>query len=169
MEAARLRLAGDPRVTFARRAITRAAEAGGETHEALSEAAFARRAAAGEFLLNWSAHGVRYGVPAAIEAERAAGRMVVVNVSRAMIAQARLRLAPVRVLLITAPPAILRARLAARGRETPMQINARIARAGAYQIAGLDVSVITNDGDLEQGVAQFLAALIPETGSAPQP
>ena len=45
LDVARDALAGDPRVVFARRCITRPADAGGEAHEAMDDAAFeARRA-----------------------------------------------------------------------------------------------------------------------------
>jgi ABC-type phosphate/phosphonate transport system ATPase subunit len=45
MEAARLRLEGRPGFRFARRVITRPADAGGEEHEALDRAAFLARQA----------------------------------------------------------------------------------------------------------------------------
>ncbi len=84
LNAARGALASDPRFRFVRRAITRPADAGGEAHEAVTEAEFATRA----FALSWQAHGLRYGIPADIADDIAAGRVVVANVSRNVVADA---------------------------------------------------------------------------------
>jgi hypothetical protein len=74
---------------FVRRTITRPREAGGEPHVAASAAEFAERRDAGSFLLHWSAHGLDYGIPVTVAADRAAGRTVIANVSRSVIAEAR--------------------------------------------------------------------------------
>jgi phosphonate metabolism protein PhnN/1,5-bisphosphokinase (PRPP-forming) len=157
MARARMALVDDLRFHFVRRAITRPAEAGGEAHEALSEASFRMRRSAGRFALDWEAHGLMYGVPIEIEAEMAAGRVVVANLSRAILPSAddRYRL---RVLLITAPFEVLAARLAARGRESAADIEARLAREVALP-PGLDVATVMNEGTVEGGVAQVLAML----------
>ncbi len=157
MAAARSRLVGDPRFVFARRAITRPAEAGGEDHEPLTEAAFATRRDAGGFALWWEAHGLSYGIPSAIEDEMAAGRVVVANLSRGVLADAdrRYRL---RVLRITAPIAVLTARLLARGREDAADIEARLAREVKLP-PGLDIVTVMNDGPVEAGVDDVIAAL----------
>lgn len=156
---ARAALAHDPAFLFARRDITRTADAGGEDHRAVREADFAQVAAAGGYLLHWTAHGLSYGLPIALQSVRDSGVHVVANGSRAMIAAARERLAPVRVVAIAAPPAVLRARLAARGRETAAEIEERVARAAAHAVTGADVVEVLNDGSVEQGVAALVAAL----------
>jgi phosphonate metabolism protein PhnN/1,5-bisphosphokinase (PRPP-forming) len=157
MAGARAALAQDARFRFVRRAITRPAEAGGEDHEALSEADFAARRAAGGFALSWEAHGLHYGIPRDIEEDIAARRVVIANLSRAVLpeAGARYRL---RVLNITAPMEVLAARLAARGRESPADIAARLARDVVLP-DGLDVESVMNDADVAEGVARVLAAL----------
>ncbi len=157
MAGARAALADDTRFRFVRRAITRPAEAGGEAHEALSEADFdARRMAAG-FAFSWEAHGLRYGIPRDIEEDLAARRVVIANLSRAVLLEAggRYRL---RVLNITAPIEVLAARLAVRGREKAADIAARLARDVALP-TGLDIETVMNDADVASSVARVLAAL----------
>jgi phosphonate metabolism protein PhnN/1,5-bisphosphokinase (PRPP-forming) len=151
-------LRDDRRFVFARRLITRPAEAGGEDHIALSAAEFAARRTAGELLLHWRAHGLDYGLPGALAAALAGGRSVVANVSRTVTAAARQRLAPVTVVAITASPETLAARLAARGREDATDIDSRLRRAAAWSPDRAD-AVIDNDGALDAAVARFVAVL----------
>jgi len=164
LDAARDALAGDPRVVFARRCITRPADAGGEAHEALDEAAFEARRAAGGFALWWRAHGLSYGIPVTVEAELAAGRMVIASVSRAVIAEAARRYA-VRVVEITAPPAVLASRLAKRRREDADGIAERLAREVALP-DGVKIVRVMNDGSVAQGAARLLDAIGAGSGSS---
>jgi len=143
------------RFVFPRRVITRPASAGSEDHEAVDDASFAAREQADAFALAWRAHGLAYGIPASIMVELQAGKHVVANVSRAVVAEARARFQPTRVILVTAPAEVLRARLHARGREADAAVDARLERA-------VDVAadcVIVNDGAPETAVQSFLAAL----------
>jgi ribose 1,5-bisphosphokinase len=153
LDAARRTLAGDPRFRFVRRVITRPADAGGEAHEAVTEAEFAMR----DFALSWQAHGLRYGIPADIAANLAAGRVVIANVSRGVIADAATRF-PIHVIEITAPPEILAARLATRARESAADMAARLARTVVLP-DGIPVETVMNDATVEIGAARFLAAL----------
>lgn len=146
---------------FPRREVTRAAELGGEDYVPVSDEAFNRRQAEGGYALSWRAHGLGYGVPADIEDLLAAGRTVVVNVSRAVIEEARRRYANLLVVSVTADPDILRARLQARGREIAAEIEARIARAMAFQVQGEDVFELRNNGDREVAVDAFISLLRP--------
>jgi ribose 1,5-bisphosphokinase len=159
LDGARAALAGRDDIVFPRRVITRAAGLGGEDYVAVSEADFAAKAASGDFALHWPAHGLHYGIPASIDADLAAGRQVVVNVSRAVIDAARARYPSLLVLAINASPDVLRARLQARGRETPAEIEERLQRAAAYRLQGPDVVTLNNDGPLAEGVAAFVALL----------
>jgi phosphonate metabolism protein PhnN/1,5-bisphosphokinase (PRPP-forming) len=156
---ARLALAEDPDFAFPRRCITRAADAGGEDHVALTAEEFARRHAAGQFLLSWSAHGLDYGLPAAIDALLAEGRTIVVNGSRAVIDAARERCRPLAVIEITAPVEILAARLASRGRESAADIAARLSRSVADRPKGAETLTLSNDGALEPAIERFVNLL----------
>jgi len=153
LEAVRRELAGDARVRFVRRVITRPATAGGEDHESVSDTAFCAR----DFALQWQAHGLRYGIPADIAGDLARGVTVVANVSRTVIAEAAERF-PVRVIEVTAPPDVLAARLSLRGRETAADAAERLSRSVALP-AGVPVHTVVNDGTVEQGAQRFLAAL----------
>ncbi|NQW08646.1 MAG: phosphonate metabolism protein/1,5-bisphosphokinase (PRPP-forming) PhnN [Alphaproteobacteria bacterium] len=159
IDAARAALSGDPMVAFPRREITRSAEAGGEDHIAVDADTFDARQAAGAYALSWTAHGQGYGIPVSIEDQLSSGRGVVVNVSRGVLDTARRRFNPVRILSLVVPEAVLRERLITRGRETPEAVDQRVARAGAFTVSGDDVSVVMNDGPLEQTIERFLAAL----------
>jgi phosphonate metabolism protein PhnN/1,5-bisphosphokinase (PRPP-forming) len=152
LDGAKRALAGDPRVRFVRRVITRPAEAGGEDHEPATDAEFAART----FVLQWQAHGLRYGIPDITE-DLAIGLTVVASVSRSVIAEA-VRRFPTRVIEVTAPPDVLAARLAARGRETAADIAGRLARQVPLP-AGVAVTRVVNDGTPEQGIDRFLRAL----------
>ncbi|MCB1503090.1 MAG: phosphonate metabolism protein/1,5-bisphosphokinase (PRPP-forming) PhnN [Bauldia sp.] len=145
------RLAGDPAVIFPRRVITRADGDDSEAHEAVDEAGFAARLARGDFALHWRAHGLAYGIPRSVADDLAEGRTVVANVSRAVIAEARDRLAPVTVVTVTAPAALLAERLRRRDREATEAIAARLDRAAAYAVSGPDVVVLDNSGSLDAG------------------
>jgi ribose 1,5-bisphosphokinase len=153
------RAAGRDDVVFVRREITRPAEAGGEDHLPVTDAEFERRAAAGGYALSWRAHGLGYGIPADIAQDLAAGRSVVANVSRGVLDEARQRFPRLLIVSITADGAALRARLQARGRESLEEIEARVARAAAFQVTGDDVVDLANDGDPGAAVAAFLALL----------
>ena len=164
MYGARAALAGKQDILFARRAITRPLDAGGEDHDAVTDEEFDRRHQAGEFMLDWQAHGLKYAIPATYADDLAAGRHVIANVSRGVIGEAISRYSPAVVLEVTASPETLAARLAGRGRETEDEIRARLARDAASIPEDAVKTTISNDGTAEEGIARFIAAL---KGEAP--
>ena len=153
LNAARRDLAADPRFRFVRRTITRSADPGGEDHEPVTEAEFLTR----DFALQWGAHGLRYGIPADIATDIALGIVVVANVSRGVIETAAARY-PTRVIEVTAPPEVLAARLAARGRESAADVAARLTRSVRLP-ESVPVETVMNDSTMGEGSARFLAAL----------
>jgi phosphonate metabolism protein PhnN/1,5-bisphosphokinase (PRPP-forming) len=158
IDGARLALADHAAIVFARRTVTRPADAGGEDHTPATAEEFAALTARGGFMLHWRAHGTRYGIPADYASHLDGGRAVVANVSRTVIAAAAATFAPVRVVEVTAPPGILTARLAGRGRENGTEALSRLARDVALP-DGVPVARIDNTGTLDAGIALMLAAL----------
>ncbi|TAN45450.1 MAG: phosphonate metabolism protein/1,5-bisphosphokinase (PRPP-forming) PhnN [Rhodospirillales bacterium] len=160
INAAKNRLMGDPRFVFATRVITRPAEAGGENHEPISQTGFDAREKMGGFLLSWRAHGLSYGIPSSLLGELEKGRVVIANVSRTVIDQAR-ALFPgrVHVVVVTAPRDVLAERLAMRGRETPDEILERLARTPTFFVGGPGVMELRNDGSLKETADSFAGFL----------
>jgi phosphonate metabolism protein PhnN/1,5-bisphosphokinase (PRPP-forming) len=139
---------------FPRRTITRSAGAG-EDHMPIDLATFETRERSGAFALSWRAHGLAYGIDVAIVEALASGKHVVANVSRAIVAEARVKFDPVRVIEITASPATLAARLEARGREQRSEIEDRLSRRSDTPA---DITIV-NDAALAQAVEKFTTAL----------
>ncbi|WP_431284426.1 phosphonate metabolism protein/1,5-bisphosphokinase (PRPP-forming) PhnN [Humitalea sp. 24SJ18S-53] len=156
LDRSRVALQDDQRFRWARRVITRPAEAGGEDHDAVTEAEFLLR----RFALSWSAHGLRYGITEADGAAALVGHRVVANLSRAILAEAATRF-PLRVVNITLPDSLRAARLAARGREDVADIAARLSRVAPLP-PGLNIIEIVNDGSAAEGAARLVAALTAE-------
>lgn len=150
-------LAARPDLVLARRVITRPSSAGGEDFEGVSASEFETRLALGLFAFHWRAHGLCYGIPGSIDADLAAGRLVLFNGSRSALPGIRAAYPRVEVIVITAPAPVLAERLAARGRERPRDIEARLRRALLPPPAG--AREVVNDTTPAVGVARFLDAL----------
>ena len=159
MASARARIGPDGRFRFVRRSITRPASAGVARTTSRSAAtpssAAATRAASpcgGKRTASSTASraiSTRTSPPAAAWSPT----------SRAACWRKRRRDFPLLVLEITAPPAVLAARLAARGREEPEAVAARLAREAPLPSA-LRVRRVVNDGSMEVGAAQMAQALL---------
>lgn len=124
---ARAACADDPRVVFVRRVVTRESSAA-EDNEQMTAEGFREAQARGAFAVHWEAHGHSYGLPRSIEDDVRAGRTVVANVSRSVIAALRVAYANVVVVSITAPAEVLAERLAMRQRGSDGNIALRLAR-----------------------------------------
>ncbi|SDY30745.1 phosphonate metabolism protein/1,5-bisphosphokinase (PRPP-forming) PhnN [Citreimonas salinaria] len=148
-----------------RRAITRPADDGAETHQPMTPDEFDAATDGAAFCLAWPAHGLRYGIPAeALDAVRA-GATRIVNLSRAVLPHAAQAFPSMVVLHVTASAPVLARRLAARGRETDAQIARRLDQADRplpSLPAQVQVLELNNDGPLEDSVARALTLLQPE-------
>jgi ribose 1,5-bisphosphokinase len=158
LNAARAACAGDGGISFVRRSVTREVSAA-EDHASVSEAEFATALAAGAFSFWWEAHGLRYGVPVSIEADLAAGLTVVCNVSRTLVAGLRERYPRCRVVLITAPEDVRRARVAARERVSDGDPAKRAHRPAPGVEELQPALVIDNTGTVEEGAAALAGFL----------
>lgn len=161
---ARSRLSSSP-IVFARRYITRTAHRGAENHSVLNEAEFLQHLRRGGFALHWSSHGYMYGIGTEIDQWLARGRDVVVNGSREYLAEARARYPDLKLVWIEASPALLRTRLAARGREDDDSIERRLQRAAAFAPPP-DALRIANEGSLHEAGNKLIDALCRQTAAA---
>lgn len=163
INAARERLAADPRFVFPRRIVTRASTVF-EDHGSVSAEQFAHMASTGVFAVHWHAHGLGYALPREIDGKIAAGGIAVCNVSRAVIEAARQRYGNVRVFYIDARPDVRAARIAMRGRDAAAGSRVDPGRADSAREACH--VLIDNSDRLDTAIADFmraLSALLPET------
>ncbi|MDR0997153.1 MAG: phosphonate metabolism protein/1,5-bisphosphokinase (PRPP-forming) PhnN [Zoogloeaceae bacterium] len=148
MRHARQHLAHEPGIVFAHRYITRAADAGGENHIALTPLEFEARRALGLFALDWASNGHCYGIGIEIDAWLARGATVLVNGSREHLPQAQKRYPCLRAVRVEVSPETLRTRLRARGRESEADIERRLERHAMLCRMADGATVIDNNGDL---------------------
>ncbi len=162
---ARERLADELRVVFPRRLVTRPVSAH-EDHDTLDEAAFARGCREGAFALSWRAHGLGYALPGSAREAALEGAVVVCNVSRTLVAEARRTLPRVSVVAVTASEPVLAARLRARARAEDGDIGARLARSRQVPEVGCDL-VIVNEAAPEAAADALVAFLTAKARGAP--
>lgn len=146
--------ADDRDIVFPRRLITRQASAS-EDNEEVSAETFQRALAAGDYAMHWEAHGHRYALSRGINDEIRAGRTVIANVSRTVIAAARRNYANAVVVSITAPPDVLAARLAARARSSDGLLAQRLARTVDESASTPDFTIV-NSGTAEYHARQLV-------------
>jgi ribose 1,5-bisphosphokinase len=146
--------AEDPGIVFPRRVITRQASAS-EDNEEVSDGTFQEALSRGDFAMHWEAHGHRYALSRAIDDDIRAGRTVVANVSRTVIAKMRRAYADVVVVSITAPPNVLAERIALRARGSDGRLDQRLNRTVEDASAAPDITIV-NVSSAEYHARQFV-------------
>lgn len=150
---ARQHLNGSEMVFFAHRYITRPPADGRENHIALKREEFLKRLEKGVFAMHWQSYGYHYGIGIEIDHWLAKGCRVVVNGSRSYLPDVKDRYPNLKVIWIDAPPAELKRRLEARGRETAEQIMVRLNRNKKLKKALIgtipDTITINNNGAID--------------------
>jgi ribose 1,5-bisphosphokinase len=149
--------AEDANIVFPRRIVTRQASEF-EDNEQISPDAFKQALAANAYAMHWEAHGHCYALPRAIDDDIRAGRIVIANVSRTVVAAMRAVYADVIVISITAPPEVLAQRVAARKRASDGNISQRLGRSVDERAAAPDVTIM-NVGSAEYHGRQFIRAI----------
>ncbi len=152
---------GDPSIVFPRRVVTRPATEA-EDHDSLSDSDFDSAFQNNMFAFWWQAHGLKYGIPQSADNDVRAGRTVVCNVSRGIVAEVRTRYARVDTVLVTAPADILSARLAGRSRQTDGPVALRIERNASYKDFRTDY-VIENGGAVDTAVKTMMDVIYAKT------
>ncbi|RVK89410.1 phosphonate metabolism protein/1,5-bisphosphokinase (PRPP-forming) PhnN [Sinorhizobium meliloti] len=120
-------------IQFVRRTITRPPSPG-EDHNPVTVDDFRIAALRGAFALHWEAHGLYYGLPAAIDDLLRENKVVVANGSRLILPAAKSRYPHLQIISVKADPEIIAARLEARGRESGEAQQARLARSAAAAV-----------------------------------
>jgi ribose 1,5-bisphosphokinase len=156
---ARDKLAGKPQFVFVRRIITRAADVGSEDHDTLPEAAFAAAIKAQKFSLVWQAHGLNYALPVSVDADIAAGKIVVANISRQTIDALKARYEKFLLVVVSAHRDVIAARLKTRGRETDAEIVARLNRIAVEDTVRDGAIRLENSGPRERAGERFVSIL----------
>ncbi|HUH48312.1 MAG TPA: phosphonate metabolism protein/1,5-bisphosphokinase (PRPP-forming) PhnN [Mycoplana sp.] len=149
MDFAARHFAGNDRVVFARRVITRPADAGSEAHIGVDEATFSRLKQERAFCVSWQAHGLSYGIKTEILEAVGQGAVVIVNGSRQALPDFVAAFPRLKIVTITAHAEVRAERLAKRGREGAGAIAARLDRQPRVAAADLDTVTIDNSGPLD--------------------
>lgn len=144
----------DPTIIFPRRVVTRPIT-DAEDHDSLSDSSFDCAVKNNMFAFWWQAHGLKYGIPQSTGNDIRAGRTVVCNVSRGIVAAVQARYARVDAVLVIAPPDIISARLTGRSRQTDGPLTQRIERNASFKDFRPDY-VIENIGTADTAVKTLL-------------
>jgi ribose 1,5-bisphosphokinase len=153
------RLPSASNVRFVRRVITRPAECGGEDHDYLPLHSFEQVERGGGFAVSWSAHGLRYGVPASVADFVEGGGLAVLNGSRSALAAIAEAFPRIKVVEVTASVEVLERRLRSRGRETPADVARRLERRIQDHALDFRAARIDNSGQLPEAGEKFLSYL----------
>jgi ribose 1,5-bisphosphokinase len=150
----------DRQPLVAHRYITRPVRQNDENHIELSPADFNRRKEAGLFLFDWKSHGKQYAVGREVKRWRKSGMNVIINGSREYLQKAREIHPSLVPVWLTVSEDVMRQRLIDRGRESEIEIDARIQRNRELSVLKPDDGVfINNDQTIEDTIWQIMALI----------
>lgn len=142
-------------VNILQRNITRIPD---KTEESLyiSEEEFLLKKSRGEYALFWNVYNNWYGCPRTLlEAPLQRGEVILVNISRNILYEAREKYPASKIVLIDVPINIAEKRIKNRGRETDYLLNERKIRMHDKIDMLPPDKVVQNDGDLEKAVDEL--------------
>jgi len=115
-----------------------------------------------EFSLTWHIYALDYGVPNIVENWLSDGNIVVINVSRTIIPEARKKFPDLKVIFVKVPFEITLARVKSRGREAEddEMFKERVKRAKENQNFPSADIIIDNSGDLQIAVKNLRKYLL---------
>ncbi|MFX0206199.1 MAG: hypothetical protein ACFFDT_09440 [Candidatus Hodarchaeota archaeon] len=146
-------------VTVLQRVITRAPD---ESEKSLfvSESEFLQKKDNNEFALSWFIYGNWYGCPReSLEASLQRGEIVLVNISRGILYEAKEKFPQSKIILIQVPINIAQKRVELRGRENGNHLNARLTRITEKVDMPSPDKIIINDGDLPKAAHELSSYL----------
>ncbi|MEO0542704.1 MAG: phosphonate metabolism protein/1,5-bisphosphokinase (PRPP-forming) PhnN [Pseudomonadota bacterium] len=144
----RSRLADDPSMHFVRRVITRD-DGGNEEHDCVTREVFEEKRIAGAYAVTWEAHGLSYGIPAAVLTHTASGGHAIMNGSRRALPAIASVFKDLQVINLHVAREILAQRLLARGRESAEEISTRLARQAGTIPTGIMVTQLDNSAHID--------------------
>lgn len=142
IESARQMVGDNQGIVFARRMVTRAVQSGSD-HDPVTEPAFMALLEKGELAWHWQAHGYHYAIAHRYSADVKAGRLVVVNGSRAHV-QALPAAPDRRVVKISCDTDRLACRLVQRSRDSSTAVAERMARNYLLKELQADYEIVNN-------------------------
>ncbi|MCY3985085.1 MAG: phosphonate metabolism protein/1,5-bisphosphokinase (PRPP-forming) PhnN [Roseovarius sp.] len=152
-----------PEMAQVRRTITRPCDETGEEHFATSDCAFSLAKSREEFILDWEAHGLSYGISHCSVAPLLSGRDMLINLSRGTLEAADSVFDRFIVINLIAPRAVLRKRLKRRGRENLDEMAERLDRKMPQLPGSLKSHEVSNDRDVRETVDEILDILLKES------
>ncbi len=128
-----------------------------EPYHSVTEEKFKEMKTMGKFCLDWHIYDLYYGVPVEVENWLENGHLVVINVSRSIIEEAKKKYPDLKIIFVKVPLEITIERIKSRGRESEgdPEYKRRIDRARKKQNLPEADFVVENVGPLEEN-AQVL-------------
>jgi len=153
-------LGDNEQLVFARRYITRPPGYGTEQHIALELEDFVFKRRNGFFALAWDSNDFSYGIDHQTLDHLDQGHNVLMNGSRAYLAQAATLFKELHPILILASDTLILHRMRQRGREPEKQVKQRIERSKMLQhTQHPKLSIIENNGTVQEAGTRLLALL----------